>query len=259
MKRILVTGGNGFVGKAVVKLLRRSNYLVNVWDRDKDGSVLDGSSRKRILDSGDFQAVIHLAWNSISDKNYDRNMLNMKFAQETVKFRSEILSRGIQFVSMGSFFEGTPVETENLYQKSKIEIANKCMEDSFHNTIWFKPSYIFSFSALRPRVINAISNDPSVQIQNPENYCDWIEVRDVASAVEYSLQLNQCGRINLSSGINLNVREFTSKFRQLSELYENLENLDGNLQDGRKIDVQQVQNQINMSSSAITQQYLTTL
>lgn len=259
MKKILVTGGNGFVGKAVVKLLRESNYLVQVWDRKKDGSVLDGSSRLRILNSGEFQTVIHLAWNSISDKNYDRNMLNIEFAKETIKFRSEILSRGMEFVSIGSFFEGIPVKTENLYQKSKMEIATRFMEDSFHNTIWFKPTYIFSFSALRPRVINAIANDPSFQIQYPENNCDWIEVRDVASAVEYSLQYNQRGRINLSSGINLNVKDFTRKFMQLSVLYKNLENLDGNLQNGRKIDVHHDFNQTNMSSSAITKQYLTIL
>jgi nucleoside-diphosphate-sugar epimerase len=257
MKRVLITGGNGFVGKALVCQLRTSRVPLYLWNREENGSLLDSTARKKTLDSHDFNTVIHLAWNSISDRDYDRNPQNIKFATATIDFRNEVLNRGSSFITLGTVFEELPLENGNLYQESKIRIAKECAKDSFEKTLWIRPTYIFSFSSLRPRILNAISNDPSLEINNPDKLCDWIEVRDVASAIEHSLQLSDFGRINLSSGIKLSVRDFANRYKKMCLDFSNLENLDGQLQEKSDIEVGQNDLQINILSATITQQYLT--
>lgn len=247
------------MGKALVSQLRNSNYSFDLWNRKEDGSILDSTARRKKLDSQEFYAVIHLAWNSISDKNYDRDELNTKFETETIKFRREIIDRDIKFITLGTVFEGLPIENGNLYQKSKLEIAKEFAEDSFTKTVWISPTYIFSFSLLRPRVINALSNDPFIKIRNPDLLCDWIEVRDVASALKNSLQFNEYGQINLSSDIILGVGDFANRFRIMSDAHENLENLDGQLEENYKVVVHQSGDKPRMSSSVITRQYLSNI
>lgn len=257
MKKVLVTGGNGFLGKEVVSQLRIAKFKLYIWNRDKDGSILDGASRRKVLDREEFQAVIHLAWSSISDKNYDRSPLNEEYAKETIQFRKEVIRRGIDFVSVGSVFEELPLNHENFYQKSKMKIAKSFSEDSFFKTIWVVPTYIFSFSKFRPRVIDAISKDPSIQIQNPNQYCDWIEVRDVAFALVVLLQQNQYGRINLSSGFELSVKQFTDKFREFSTLQGKVNDLDERLFEQPIIEIRENENQTCMKSSDFTSLFLT--
>lgn len=70
---VLVTGGRGFIGRAVVKLLRRTGYRVSSLDQSPPGpdaskaahevlcDISDGAQLRRVFEAERFSGIIHLA------------------------------------------------------------------------------------------------------------------------------------------------------------------------------------------------------
>jgi nucleoside-diphosphate-sugar epimerase len=81
-KRVMVTGGNGFLGKYVVRKLRERGAQVLVADMDPSATLMDPSARLRVdlrrlgdirraLSEGRPQVVIHLAAQSHVRVSFD--------------------------------------------------------------------------------------------------------------------------------------------------------------------------------------------
>lgn len=70
MKKVIVTGGAGFVGSALVEELRRRGVIVTVVDRERGGDA--ARDVPKILERGGYDTVFHLAaQTSVWNTDYD--------------------------------------------------------------------------------------------------------------------------------------------------------------------------------------------
>lgn len=254
--KILLTGAHGFIGRVLLKYLPALDCTVETWNQALDGSLLSKFDRERKLESFNCEVVVHLAWNAISDNNYHLNPANLDFAKATIDFRNQIIERGSRFLSIGSVYEKFPNDPKNLYQHAKKDISASFSIENFRNTTWVTPSYIFSFSEKRPRVIQAKVMNSELILNNPTQSCDWIEVRDVASAIWKLTKFKVDGTVDLHSGLVLTVHDFLKEFDRVNQDYTNVENLDGSLVELSGATWKYDWNKLIMESSTITSQYL---
>lgn len=255
-KKILLTGSNGFVGSAVKSILMKTGIEIEIWDREVDGSLLSQSDRHKKFEAAKIDTVIHLAWNDISNKNYDREPINIDFAHATNQFRNEALERDCDFVTLGSLYENSASQKENLYQKAKKSLFQTFNEDNFRRTTWITPTYIFSFNFLRPRIIKALNDRPNEQLNNPHVECDWIEVRDVAYCIEHVINSNIKGRVELYSDTRITVQNFIENYFHYKEKYNDLLHLDDTLEEFKEVVVEKFNDRSRIVSSGITNQFI---
>lgn len=70
MKKVIVTGGDGFVGSALVEELKRRGVIVTVVDRKRGGDA--ARDVPKILERGGYDTVFHLAaQTSVWNEDYD--------------------------------------------------------------------------------------------------------------------------------------------------------------------------------------------
>jgi nucleoside-diphosphate-sugar epimerase len=151
MKKILLTGSNGFVGRELVKTLETStNQIVTFQRGDRISPVLEAFKNL------DF--VIHLA-----GKAHDRGATWEDFERDNVKLTQDLVnavksgSPNAKFIFMSSakvygensgaaFTETSPTEPQTMYGKSKL-MAENAVKNSGLPYIIFRPTLIFSESA----------------------------------------------------------------------------------------------------------------
>ena len=91
-KTFLVTGGTGFIGSSISKLLVEKNYNVKIFDNNSRGSIskIKNFNKKIKFIKGDIRnqellnkalknadAVIHLAWQGIPDYSESISRVNL--------------------------------------------------------------------------------------------------------------------------------------------------------------------------------------
>jgi nucleoside-diphosphate-sugar epimerase len=255
-KKILLTGSRGFVGSAVKSILIKTGIEIETWDREVDGNLLSQSDRHKKFEAGKIDTVIHLAWNDISNKNYDREPINIDFAHATNHFRNEAIERDCDFVTLGSMYENSTAQEGNLYQIAKKSLFQAFNEDNFRKTTWITPTYIFSFNFLRPRIIKALSDRPNEELKTPHAECDWIEVRDVAYCIEHVINSSIKGRVELFSDNRLTVQDFIENYFHSKHKYSDLLQLDDTLEDFKEVKVEKFSDRSRIVSSGITKQFI---
>jgi nucleoside-diphosphate-sugar epimerase len=151
MKKILITGKNGFVGRELVHSLSPQNYQIVGFQRNDD--FVSNPSRFDKLD-----VVIHLA-----GKAHDRGATWEDFERDNVKLTRDLIltikthspQARLIFLSSakvygenstGAFSENSPTEPQSLYGKSKL-MAEQVVKESGVSYIIFRPTLIFSESA----------------------------------------------------------------------------------------------------------------
>lgn len=78
MKQILITGGTGFIGSALVKKLLTSNFSLTILSRQKNPDIAHSGEIKiihdlnQIADNSEFEAIINLAGEGIADKRWSK-------------------------------------------------------------------------------------------------------------------------------------------------------------------------------------------
>ncbi len=150
-KRVLITGKNGFVGRALVPALSSEKYEILSFQR---GDALSESSP--LFDN--LSAVIHLA-----GKAHDVGATWEDFERDNVRLTSELArlvklkSPQADFIFLSSakvygetsstaFSEKSPTEPPSMYGKSKL-LAEQSVQASGLRYLIFRPTLIFSKNA----------------------------------------------------------------------------------------------------------------
>lgn len=198
---MLITGATGFLGRYLLERLSTPGVLV--WQRDKFGDLLNAADRVRFLNEVNPACVVHLAWERTGIRDYEMSPKNADWAEASLSFASECVSRGIRFIGVGSALDGQNLSHEPTpYSEAKKLLRRESLRLGLSVT-WLSPQYIFSIADARPRLISALLSD-----HNPESFCpsfpeqrqDFIDVRDVASAMQLVIQHDLRGRVYLGSG-----------------------------------------------------------
>lgn len=103
MKKVLVTGANGFLGRALVNELLKNGVLVFALDRDDKGlfpetvkfialDLNDCAKLPELIHDRDVDVVFHLAWGGASGASradYDMQLNNVKMTCDLIKYAAK--------------------------------------------------------------------------------------------------------------------------------------------------------------------------
>lgn len=254
MKRVLVTGGLGFIGSHIVNTLIRNNYEVAVYDNLSTGSLKNVQTKilvfiGNIEDEGSLEKamttfkpdyVVHEAaqvsvQNSISDITNDA-LINIMGTINIIKLSRQYEIKKIIFASSAAVYGNSnvmPISESQLTQPlSPYGLSKRTAENYL---ILAKELYDLDYVILRysnvygPRqtasgeggVISIFTNHV-INNQQPIIYgdgCqtrDFIYVEDVANANLQALQFSGSGIFNISSTTSSSINQLYSIIQSIS-------------------------------------------
>lgn len=230
--KILVTGGTGFIGSALIKKLINSKNEILVLTRKRKKKLRNiffhkcnlnkEESYKKKIEIFKPECLVHLAWEGIpnfSKYNCDRNIKNSKTLINAVlksKLCNKIIVSGSCFEifkNKGKSDEKTKICYNNFFSKSKndLRIWLKNLNKKYiFDYIWLRIFYVYGpgqrSDSLIPYVINSIKNNQKPNISNYCNIMDFIYVYDLIKILKFFINKKSInGIINVGSGKPENV------------------------------------------------------
>ena len=237
MKKILVTGSSGFIGKEFVKILRKNSddhiYEVrrsSVGIEKEFIGDLDDLDFLRNISKTQFHEIYHFAWQGLPSRNEENSNKNLVISKNFVTALLE-KSSSAQFNVLGSCLEygdylgpvsdDTKPEGNEPFSLAKIEL-HEFMKSTGSNFRWFRPFYVYGQgqrnTSLIPHLIDSFSNRKPVELKSYSSSHDFINVRDVAKAILLASKSDYFGPINIGTGILTSVGGIVKNFSEQFQL-----------------------------------------
>ena len=237
MNRVLITGGNGFLGSNLARFFLKKKYTVGIISRSC-------SNINDLLESIQFiqhstpgyknlseqiikfspTIVIHCAWdggNAYKDVNSIVQHQNIPYGLELLEVLSSLPNKPI-FVGIGSFAEygailESALETDQdkpttLYGQSKSyfkNISQKVCEDSGMSWRWIRPCLIYGPGDVSTRLIPSLVQkqilSEDITLDSCNSTVDYLHVEDFCAGVLATIE-HLSGVVNLCSGNEYSVR-----------------------------------------------------
>ena len=221
-KKIIVTGGNGFIGSALVEELLKTNYEVSVLDYipgNKKGvqyyplDIRNKEEVQKCIDKIKPEVIIHLAGliNGDYENMYKTNVLGTKNILDAFQGRSIFLSTGMIYQGNPTPYKETMLlNPQDNYAKSKklgeelflqkrdaVVIRTSLVYGPNQNGIMFIP-YLREF--LRKKI-------GAFKMTKGEQKRDFIHIQDLINAITLLIEHPYTGILNISSGQNIELKE----------------------------------------------------
>ena len=231
MKKIIVTGANGFIGRHCIPLLQKKNYNIYATtsgkrnhlpvDSDITWCQTDLLSKKEITDLLEQikpTHLLHFSWYTEHGKFWHSN-INLEWISSTLHLLREFQRNGGQrFVGAGSCAEYdwnygyciedlTPLQPNSLYGISKKSVYSIGKEFAKLNKISFAWGRIFfafgpyeKTERLIAYVISSLIKNELATCSPGQHYRDFMYVKDIADAFVELLDSEIEDAINIASG-----------------------------------------------------------
>lgn len=236
MKKILITGGAGFIGSHCIPLLIEKGYEVHVVDlrasQVKHPSlhwhkidILNSCELSNLLSEVKATHLVHLAWYT-EHKTYWTALKNHDWVSASLalikSFRNYGGKRAVVAGTCAEYDWGhgicsediTPLNPATLYGICKDEFRQKL--EIFSKEMGFSSAWARIFFAYGPAehpnrlissVITSFLEERPVLCSAGNQKRDFLYVEDIASAFVSILESNFEGAINIGSGIPISVKE----------------------------------------------------
>lgn len=238
MNRVLITGGNGFLGSNLVRFFLRKSYVVCVVSRKCNNlaDVMDSIEFIEHTSPGYTQFadqikafnptdVIHCAWdggNSYADINSPRQVHNISDGVELIDLL-RVVEPAPRFVGLGSFAEygslaSRAVETmpdnpTTLYGHTKVcfkTVSKRLCEQNGLQWIWIRPCYIYGpgdvSTRFIPSMLRRLRVDEQLVVDSCASTVDYLHVYDFCAGVGCILDTGSVGVFNVCSGEEYSIR-----------------------------------------------------
>lgn len=249
-KKILVTGGTGFVGRKVVELLLSLGYEVHLLGIPPfleeraflfqyHIDLFDMFALEKFFSKYNFTNLIHLAWCvgqgcQTSDENLDwvctsLNLLKMfkKSGGKRVLFTGSMSEYDYSYGYMTE--DVTPLNNEFLYGKSKAALYSLAKEFCRLNRLDFKWARLFNIygenerdARLVPSVILSMLKNEDVKVSTCTKFQDYLHVDDIAAGIVALFESDIQGAVNICSGEPVQLRYIVEKIAELTNFKGNV-------------------------------------
>lgn len=231
MKKVLLTGASGFIGRHTIPFLLRNGYEVYavystkrpnfIEDRNLfwlQCDLLDLEKCKQLLSEIKPTHLLHFAWYTVPGK-YWTSLENIRWVQASLELAINFYkSGGKRAVFAGTCAEYdwnygycsediTPLKPSTLYgacKNSLQQILTQFSKQVGLSYAWGRIFFLYgpyeAKTRLIPSVIISLLQDRQAQCTHGEQIRDFLHVEDVASAFVSLLESNVEGPVNIASG-----------------------------------------------------------
>ena len=244
-KRILITGGTGFIGRNVVNQLIEKGYEVHSlvfppFVSEQDGlfqyemNLMDTKAVEDFLKEHKFKNLIHLAW--YVGKGCQTSPVNLDWVNVSLNLLKSFQENGgkkVLFTGSVSEYDYrygymtedlTPLNNEYLYGKSKAALYNMAKDFCASNELDFKWARLFNVygpnerdARLMPSVIISMLKGEDVKVSTCTKYQDYLHVEDIANGIVALFESDIRGAVNICSGEPIKLRAIVEKIAELTE------------------------------------------
>ena len=253
IKKVLITGGSGFVGKSIIKYLKGSFKITASYNnkKPKNNNVkwinLRFGKNKNLKLFEKFDAVIHLATSKSKIDSKDDFLMEKIFLKKICKF---CLTKNKPFIFLSSTIiyknrsknkESSQIRIKhnNPYINSKInfeKIVRKNFKKGLKALILRVPSvYDDNLNNIKfiEKIKNKLISNKKIVFYKPTNVkTRFIHVEDISKIIKDSLKLNYYGVYNLESKESFRILDIIKKLKkkvksksQISIVNKKFENL----------------------------------
>ena len=250
VKKVLITGGTGFIGRNVVNELINRGYEVHSlvyppFAPEQDGlfqyemNLMDSDAVEEFLQAHNFENLIHLAWYvgkgcHNADENLDWTIATLHLLKKNKKYG------GKKFLGAGTISEYeykygylledyTPASPGTLYGESKNSVYKIAGSFCKKYGMDFKWPRIFNLygpnekpQRLMPAVINSCLKGEDVKVSDCLKFQDYLHVEDTARGIVDVFESEIQGAVNICSGKPVQLRYIVNKIAELTEFKGNI-------------------------------------
>jgi nucleoside-diphosphate-sugar epimerase len=231
MKKVILTGASGFIGRHTIPFLLQCDYQVHAVFNDKKPissnndnliwhqcDLLSAGEQKKLFDTVKATHLLHFAWN-VNHKTYLSSPDNRHWVSASMNMVKNFNeNRGSRAVFAGTCFEydsnseqyseeTTALRSSSLYGASKIRLHEMINDYTSREDISYAWGRIFFLygpheqsTRLVPSIILSLLGNQSARCLHGDLIRDFLCVEDVASAFVSLLESNVSGPINIASG-----------------------------------------------------------
>jgi nucleoside-diphosphate-sugar epimerase len=243
VKRVLITGASGFIGRYCLQPLLDRGYEVHAVARRPSGfssgvnwhpaDLLEEGRAAAIARSVNATHLLHLAW-CAAPVDYLTNPANRQWAAVTLELAKAFSSAGGErLIGAGSCAEyassitpcaedTTPLHPMSLYGESKVTAYRQLAALAETTSLSFAWGRIFlpygpyqAPARLIPSVITALLRQLPIPCPASAQMRDFIHVQDVADAFVALLDSDLTGACNFGSGLAVSIRDLVTLIARL--------------------------------------------
>ena len=244
MKKILITGGTGFVGRQIVRSLSKKNVEITLVVRTgKENTVKNVPSVKKVITSQDIflenkhwwsnacegiNTVIHAAW-YVKPRKYLESEHNIECLIGSLELaRGAASAKVARFIGIGTCLEyedseigvsiQTPLKPSNTYASTKASLFTACSTYFPARGVEFAWCRLFNLYGegedrrrLVPYVRGKILKGEVAELTSGKQIRDYMDVSQAGDKIAEIALGREVGPFNICSGLKTTIRAFAEK------------------------------------------------